>query len=42
MEGFFQSLLPHLDERQRRLAAGLGARLLGRGGIAAVARATSM
>ncbi len=42
LEGFFQSLLPHLDERQRRLAAGLGARLLGRGGIAAVARATSM
>ncbi len=39
---FFGSLLPHLDERQRRLAAGLGARLLGRGGIAAVAMATSM
>jgi transposase len=40
--GFFASLLPHLDERQRRLAAGLGARMLGRGGITAVARATSM
>jgi transposase len=42
LEAFFQSLLPHLDERQRRLVAGLGARLLGRGGIAAVAKATSM
>ena len=39
---FFASLLPHLDERQRRLAAGLGARMLGRGGITAVAKATSM
>jgi len=39
--GFYASLLPHLDERQRRLPAGLGARMLGRGGITAVARATS-
>jgi len=42
LAGFFGSLLPHLDERQRRLAAGLGVRMLGRGGITAVATATSM
>jgi len=40
--GFFGSRLPHLDERQRHLAADLGARMLGRGGITAMARATSM
>jgi len=37
-----QVLLPHLDERQRRLLAGAGARALGRGGLAAVARVTGM
>jgi hypothetical protein len=42
LAGFFGSVLPHLDERQRRLVAGLGARMLGRGGITAVATATSM
>ena len=31
-------LLPHLDERQRRLVLGAEARALGRGGIGAVAR----
>src|SRR6266536_194729 len=35
-------LSPRLDERQRRLMAGAGARTLGRGGIAAVARATGL
>jgi hypothetical protein len=35
-------LAPHLDERQRRLLAGAGARALGRGGLAAVVRATGM
>src|SRR6266581_3529605 len=37
-----QELTPRLDERQRRLMAGAGARTLGRGGIAAVARATGL
>ena len=35
----FDSLLPHLDERQRRLALGAEARVLGHGGIKVVARA---
>ena len=35
----FDSLLPHLDERQRRLALGAEARVLGHGGIKLVARA---
>jgi Rhodopirellula transposase DDE domain len=35
-------VLPHLDERQRRMLAGAEARALGRGGIALVARATGM
>ena len=35
----FDSLLPHLDERQRRLALGAEARMLGHGGIKLVARA---
>ena len=35
-------LAPHLDERQRRLLAGAGARVLGRGGLAAVVRVTGM
>jgi transposase len=38
----FQALFPHLDERQRRLAAGAEARSLGHGGIRAVARAAGM
>jgi hypothetical protein len=38
----FATLGPHLDERQRRLLAGAQARALGRGGIAAVARASGM
>lgn len=39
---FFETVLPHLDERQRRVVAGAAARLVGRGGIAAVAAAASM
>src|SRR6266567_3682777 len=35
----FAVMLPHLDERQRRLYLGSEARALGHGGIAAVARA---
>lgn len=35
-------LSPHLNERQRRLWAGVEARTWGRGGIAAVAKATGM
>jgi transposase len=38
----FESLFPHLDERQRRLLAGAEARVLGHGGIAVVARAAGM
>jgi len=38
----FQALFPHLDERQRRLAAGAEARVLGHGGIRVVARAAGM
>jgi transposase len=36
------TVMPHLDERQRRIVAGSMARVLGRGGIAAVAEATTM
>jgi transposase len=36
------TVLPHLDERQRRIMAGSAARALGRGGIAAVAEASGM
>ncbi len=39
LRGKFDSLFPHLDERQRRLAMGAEARSLGHGGIKAVARA---
>lgn len=35
-------VMPHLDERQRRILAGAEARSLGRGGIALVARLTGM
>lgn len=38
----FESLLPHLDERQRRLAIGAEARSLGHGGIRLVARAAGV
>jgi transposase len=38
----FQALLPHLDERQRRLLTGAEARVLGHGGIRRVARAAGV
>ena len=38
----FDSILPHLDERQRRLLMGAEARALGRGGIRLVARAAGV
>jgi len=40
MGEFFRLLSPHLDERQRRLAQGAFSQMLGRGGSAAVARAS--
>ena len=42
LTGFFDFLLPHLDERQRRLLAGATARLVGRGGTTVVAEVTGM
>ncbi|WP_159426035.1 ISAzo13 family transposase [Streptomyces noursei] len=38
----FETLFPHLDERQRRLAIGAEARSLGHGGIKLVARAAGV
>ena len=42
LEEFFSVIAPLLDERQRRVVAGATARLLGRGGTTAVARAAEM
>jgi hypothetical protein len=42
LAAMFAVLSPHLDERQRRLLAGAQARVLGRGGIAAVTRASGL
>lgn len=39
---FFESVLPSLDERQRRLVAGATARMLGRGNVTVVASAAGM
>src|SRR5215475_13148432 len=38
----YAALLPHLDERQRRLTLGADARMLGHGGIRLVARAAGV
>jgi AcrR family transcriptional regulator len=38
----FEVLLPHLNERQRRLLLAAEARLLGHGGVRAVARAAGV
>jgi hypothetical protein len=38
----FEAIFPHLDERQRRLLMGAGARALGHGGIRMVARAAGV
>jgi len=42
LAGKFASILPHLNERQRRIVLGVEARALGRGGIARVAQASGM
>lgn len=42
LAGKLAVILPHLDEQQRRLLLGAGARALGRGGIRAVALAAGM
>jgi len=42
LAGMFREILPHLDERQRRLVMGAEARALGHGGIRAVARAAGV
>lgn len=39
---FFADLAPELDERRRRVVCGAAARMLGRGGIAAVSRAAGL
>jgi len=39
LAGVFELLLPHLDERQRRLVLGAAARVRGRGGVRLVAEA---
>jgi hypothetical protein len=39
---FFSTVLPLLDERQRRAVVGAGAKMLGRGGVSFVSRATAM
>ena len=38
----FAALLPHLNERQRRLAVAAEAKALGRGGVSVVARASGL
>lgn len=38
----FEAIFPHLDERQRRLLMGAEARVLGHGGVRAVARAAGV
>jgi transposase len=42
LAALFESVSPHLDERQRRLLAGAQARVLGHGGIRLVARAAGL
>ncbi|HBX78883.1 MAG: ISAzo13 family transposase [Candidatus Microthrix sp.] len=42
MTAYFEAVLPHLDERQRRLNAGAMAIMLGRGGRTRVAESTGM
>lgn len=42
MAGFFESVLPHLNERQRRLVAGAAAVMVGRGGRTRVAELSGL
>ena len=39
---FFSTVLPLLDERQKRVVVGAGAKMLGRGGVSLVSRAAAM
>jgi hypothetical protein len=39
---FFEKVLPHLDERQRKIITGATARALGHGGVKAVAGASGL
>ncbi|MCA1694454.1 MAG: ISAzo13 family transposase, partial [Actinobacteria bacterium] len=39
---FFENVLPHLDERQRKILTGAAARALGHGGVKAVAAASGL
>ena len=39
---FFSTVMPLINERQRRVLAGAGAKMLGRGGVSAVARCAAM
>jgi hypothetical protein len=39
---FLGEVLPHLDERQRRIVTGAAARALGHGGVKAVAVASGL
>ena len=42
LAGFFETVLPHLDERQKRVVAGAMVEALGHGGQARVAEASQM
>lgn len=42
LSGFFSAVIPHLDERQRRVVAGAMVQALGRGGQARVVEASGM
>jgi hypothetical protein len=42
LRGFFETVIPHLDERQRRVVAGSMAEALGRGGQSRVVEASGM
>jgi hypothetical protein len=39
---FFSTVLPLLDERQKRVVVGAGAKMLGRGGVSLVSRTAAM
>ena len=39
---FFSMVLPLLDERQKRMVVGAGAKMLGRGGVSRVSRAAAV
>jgi hypothetical protein len=39
---FFSTVLPLLDERQKRMVVGAGAKMLGRGGVSLVSRAAAV